>query len=592
MTTLSPNAKQQFFTNAGAPAAGYRLYTYASGTSTPLATYADKAATTANGNPIILDSRGEAVMYLLPKGYRYVLHDDMDAPIWGPLDNVEPGISAVDIGATGAGQGAQMIAFQQLGTNAIVRTVMDKLDERISVKDFGAVGDGSADDTVAIQAAMTYAGTRNSILVFFPAGHYKVTATIVVPPYTTVAGDGKGCTTVIAATASMTVFTRTFSTYSYAYQHFRDLSISTVLSGVTGMQFTLCESVIVSDVTFMGCTIAVAVDRGQHYTIERVTSEGNASQPAGTFVFTSSVDTDYVFHVTMTDVLCHNVGTGVSLVQGAFIFCRRAVGCAFERILANSLTANNIGGVSQNFLIYENDCQGNRISNCLIVAPKFGIITRTGPGVAVPPTFTSIHNVDVDQATSGSYLFDTALFITVTGGALTPNAGTVAATPIQINTATFITIRGTLIANFTGASAFFFNSSANVTVMGCFISSCLTAFTFAGTSTGIKILGNSAISVTNKTQGTFAQVNNIIRDNTGINPLPITNPAVPSSGTATTNNFGVRCSVYVAGANVTAYAINGIVLSGITNTQTVILEPGDKLNIQYTTPLVWTWVGH
>lgn len=35
MAQLTPNAKQQFFTNAGEPAAGYKLYTYAAGTLTP-----------------------------------------------------------------------------------------------------------------------------------------------------------------------------------------------------------------------------------------------------------------------------------------------------------------------------------------------------------------------------------------------------------------------------------------------------------------------------------------------------------------------------------------------------------------------------
>jgi hypothetical protein len=32
MPSLTPSAKQQFFTTAGAPAAGYQLYTYAAGT--------------------------------------------------------------------------------------------------------------------------------------------------------------------------------------------------------------------------------------------------------------------------------------------------------------------------------------------------------------------------------------------------------------------------------------------------------------------------------------------------------------------------------------------------------------------------------
>lgn len=67
MASLSPSAKQQFLTDAGLPAAGYSLYTYATGSSsTPLATYTDKAGSVANSNPIVLDARGESIIYLLP----------------------------------------------------------------------------------------------------------------------------------------------------------------------------------------------------------------------------------------------------------------------------------------------------------------------------------------------------------------------------------------------------------------------------------------------------------------------------------------------------------------------------------------------
>lgn len=45
-----------------------------------------------------------------------------------------------------------------------------------SVKDFGAIGDGRANDTASIQAALDGGGH-----VFFPAGSYKVTATLIVP---------------------------------------------------------------------------------------------------------------------------------------------------------------------------------------------------------------------------------------------------------------------------------------------------------------------------------------------------------------------------------------------------------------------------
>lgn len=46
--------------NSGAVAAGYYVYTYQPGTSTPKATYTDHTGATPNTNPIVLDARGEA----------------------------------------------------------------------------------------------------------------------------------------------------------------------------------------------------------------------------------------------------------------------------------------------------------------------------------------------------------------------------------------------------------------------------------------------------------------------------------------------------------------------------------------------------
>ena len=63
MASLMPNPKQQFFTAAGVPLSGGKVYTYSAGTTTPQVTYSDAAGTVPNTNPIILDSRGEAVIY-------------------------------------------------------------------------------------------------------------------------------------------------------------------------------------------------------------------------------------------------------------------------------------------------------------------------------------------------------------------------------------------------------------------------------------------------------------------------------------------------------------------------------------------------
>ena len=79
---LSPSPKTQFFTAAGVPLVGGKLYTYASGTTTPLATYTDSTGVTANANPVILDSRGEANVWFGPSRYTLVLKDSLDNLIW------------------------------------------------------------------------------------------------------------------------------------------------------------------------------------------------------------------------------------------------------------------------------------------------------------------------------------------------------------------------------------------------------------------------------------------------------------------------------------------------------------------------------
>ena len=70
---LSPvgNA-QQFFDNTGLPLNGGLIYTYQAGSSTALATYTDINGTTANTNPIVLDSSGRTPSEIwLTYGYNY-----------------------------------------------------------------------------------------------------------------------------------------------------------------------------------------------------------------------------------------------------------------------------------------------------------------------------------------------------------------------------------------------------------------------------------------------------------------------------------------------------------------------------------------
>ena len=69
------------------------------------------------------------------------------------------------------------------------------LDQFATVKDFGAVGDGTTDDTDAINRALYQLFCREvnpqiRRSLFFPAGVYRVTASINIPPYATLWGEG------------------------------------------------------------------------------------------------------------------------------------------------------------------------------------------------------------------------------------------------------------------------------------------------------------------------------------------------------------------------------------------------------------------
>lgn len=101
MANLMPQGKQQYLDSAGAPLAGGKLYTYAAGTSTPLATYSDQAGTIPNANPVVLDARGEATIFWGSAGYKVVLKDSADVTIWTQDNLYVNGTDALD-GTAGA----------------------------------------------------------------------------------------------------------------------------------------------------------------------------------------------------------------------------------------------------------------------------------------------------------------------------------------------------------------------------------------------------------------------------------------------------------------------------------------------------------
>ena len=86
----------------------------------------------------------------------------------------------------------------QTGTTAgspVSQSLQSRLDSYCVVTDFGATGNGSTDDTAAINRALyqLYCVQANPQIrrsLFFPAGNYLITDTILVPPYAMLYGEG------------------------------------------------------------------------------------------------------------------------------------------------------------------------------------------------------------------------------------------------------------------------------------------------------------------------------------------------------------------------------------------------------------------
>jgi len=259
---LSPTPKLQFFDANGNPLVGGKVYSYAAGTTTPLATYTDATGTTPAANPIILNGRGETSLWLGDAAYKLKLTTAADVEVW-TVDNVEQGAAGLPYtpagtsllngvvttagdalnAITNASTGSQYVGFLQAGLGAVTRTAQAKMRDIVSVKDFGAVGDGVADDTVAVLNALAYVKSIDGSL-YFPAGNYLVQSAMYLDRGITVYGDGLIATTITRTSLSPTVINGN-NIYAVFYveggwNHIRDLQISgagNTTSTVSGIQF-------------------------------------------------------------------------------------------------------------------------------------------------------------------------------------------------------------------------------------------------------------------------------------------------------------------------------------------------------------------
>ncbi len=240
---LSPVGNgQQFFDNNGVPLNGGLLYTYQAGSSTPLATYTDINATTANANPIVLNSSGRLdneVWLTYGYNYKFVLKTSAAVTL-GTYDNLY-GIIGVTVTSTGTTipTGVISLWYGSIGSVPTGWYLCDGSNGTPDLRDKFVIGAGSTYAVAATGGATTATLVTNNLpahthtaTVTDPTHSHSFTASVSTygprggsgseywgasPSGSTTAAASTGITVTNASTGSGTSFSVLNPYYALAY---------------------------------------------------------------------------------------------------------------------------------------------------------------------------------------------------------------------------------------------------------------------------------------------------------------------------------------------------------------------------------------
>jgi hypothetical protein len=177
---------------AGLPLVGGMLYTYASGTTTPKAAYTDATLGTAATNPLVLNARGEAQVWLGSGAYSLKLTDAAGVTIW-TVDGVTAADSSgsgqaaadalrADLSSPAASKGAALVgaAVRHAATLADLRALPKTGAQRVAVDGLGLWAYDASDTTSADNGV--------TVIVAIDGGRWKLTTGDVGPILTATEG--------------------------------------------------------------------------------------------------------------------------------------------------------------------------------------------------------------------------------------------------------------------------------------------------------------------------------------------------------------------------------------------------------------------
>jgi hypothetical protein len=228
------------------------------------------------------------------------------------------------------------------GDIPVARSLQSKLDDVVSIFDFGATGDNS-DQTTVIQGAIDklYKTTEVShkVILWFPAGEYTISSTIILPPFVTLRGAGKGKTIINANNCDL------FQTVHYdpndpgstvptedSQAQYIEISAMTLTSNSKSAVLSLesCKYSMFKDLRFEGAWPAVGVlnDRAEGFWAASKAVVFNA--PNSLIIcrnnLFSNIEVDSFFYAvysntdnkynTFSDSVFTNLGRGIGFGEG------------------------------------------------------------------------------------------------------------------------------------------------------------------------------------------------------------------------------------------------------------------------------------
>lgn len=401
-----------------------------------------------------------------------------------------------------------------------------------NVHDFGAVGDGVTDDTAAIQTAIDTAITAKASLVYLPPGTYKISAALSITTNNiqfTLKGAGIGVTSITQSAVASDGISATGYLLSIENLTVTGPGTTSTGTGISLIGAAIIGRIILTRVQVSGFSIGFAFT-GNSFDQMSLTHVNFGSNNSHGLSITPTASSALL--AVRDSIFDNNGGAGFNIVPATLSY----------------LLMQNVEAV--------NNSSGNILQSVLMA---------------------SIDTLDVEEIPAGVWglqLINVQSFLIRASEFLASN-GAVA------NGGIYLASPG---GSFGMVQACQFSPIADYTYGGMFINH----------GTNIAWQGNQDTNhnlLSPVLDGAGVQ-SGLVSLDTATNFSPkgvLAAPAVPASGTAYANGFGVACRVFVTGGTVSAIALNGT-STGLTS-GFILVGAGETITLSYTAVPTWTWFG-